>query len=199
MRLYNSPVSGNCYKIRLLLSQLELSYETVDVDILSRVDRRQLEDKNPAGRVPILELDDGRSLAESNAILCYMAAGTDYLPEDRFAAAQVMQWLFFEQNGLEPYIAVVRFFVSIATKPMADPQTIERLQKRGHAALTVMENHLRDREFLVNDRYSIADNALYAYSHVAPEGGIELEPHPAVRAWMERVRDQPRFVPMLDA
>ena len=199
MRLYNSAVSGNCYKIRLLLSQLELSYETVDIDILSRVDRRQLEDKNPAGRVPILELDDGRSLGESNAILVYMASGTDYLPQDRFAAARVMQWLFFEQNGLEPYIAVVRFFVSIATEPMADAQTIERLQKRGHAALAVMENHLRDREFLANDRYSIADNALFAYSHVAPEGGIELEPYPAVRAWMERVRSQPRFVPMLDA
>jgi glutathione S-transferase len=138
--------------------------------------------------VPTLVLDDGRTLAESNAILCYFAEGTSLLPEDRFERAQVLQWLFFEQYSHEPYIAVARFWAHAGITPPDAEQ--EAKQRGGIAALKAMEDHLRAREYLVGERYTIADIALYAYTHVAPEGGFELEPYAAVRAWLERVRSQ---------
>jgi glutathione S-transferase len=194
MLLYNSPVSGNCYKVRLLFAHLGLSYETVEVDVVERSGRKQLlGELNPALRVPTLVLDDGRALAESNAILCYFGEDSAYLPEDRFERAQVMQWLFFEQYSHEPNLAVARFLLSISDRPVPQ-EYVAGLHKAGHKALAGMEQWLRGRRYLVAERYTIADIALYAYTHVAEEGGFELEPYPAIRAWLERVAAQPGHV-----
>ena len=199
MLLYNSQLSGNCYKVRLLLAHLGLAYERREVSVTDRSDRPELlGDLNPALRVPTLVLDDGRPLAESDAILCYFADGTPYLPDDRYERAQVLQWLFFEQYSHEPNIAVVRFWVAIADAPAPEAE-LEARRRGGHAALRAMEGHLAEgRAFLVGERYTIADMALYAYTHVAPEGGFDLEPYPAVRAWLERVATQPGHVAMAD-
>jgi glutathione S-transferase len=197
--LYNSQLSGNCYKVRLLLAHLGLTYKRREVSVTDRSDRPELlGDLNPALRVPTLVLDDGRPLAESDAILCYFADGTPYLPDDRYERAQVLQWLFFEQYSHEPNIAVVRFWVAIADAPAPEAE-LEARRRGGHAALRAMEGHLAEgRSFLVGERYTIADIALYAYTHVAPEGGFDLEPYPAVRAWLERVATQPGHVAMAD-
>lgn len=199
MLLYNSQLSGNCYKVRLLLAHLGLAYERREVSVIDRSDRPELlGDLNPALRVPTLVLDDGRPLAESDAILCYFADGTPYLPDDRYERAQVLQWLFFEQYNHEPNIAVVRFWVAIADAPAPEAE-LDARRRGGHAALRAMEGHLAEgRAFLVGERYTIADIALYAYTHVAPEGGFDLEPYPAVRAWLERVATQPGHVAMTD-
>jgi glutathione S-transferase len=197
MLLYNSAVSGNCYKVRLLFSHLGIEYEKQEVSVIDRSSRAELlGDLNPALRVPTLVLDDGRALAESNAIISYFAEGTEYLPEDRFARAQVLQWLFFEQYSHEPYIAVARFWrIAGITPPPAD---LEAKERGGHAALRALERHLTDHSFLVEDRYTIADIALYAYTHVAPEGGFELEPYPAISAWLARVDTQPGHIAITD-
>ena len=194
MLLYNSQVSGNCYKVRLLLAHLGLEYERREMDVVDRSNRQEvLGDLNPALRVPTLVLDDGRPLAESNAILFYFAQGTPYLPEDSYELAQVLQWLFFEQYSHEPSIAVVRFWVAYSGAPPAEDQ-IEAKRRTGYAALDAMENHLSDRTFLVGERYSIADISLYAYTHVADEGGFDLAGYPAIRAWLDRVAGQPGHV-----
>jgi glutathione S-transferase len=195
--LYNSQVSGNCYKLRLLFAHLGLSYERHELDVIDRSNRPEvLGGLNPALRVPTLMLDDGRSLGESGAILFYFGEGTEYVPEDRFERAQVLQWMFFEQYSHEPYIAVARFWRIAGIEPaLADR---EAKQRGGDSALKAMEGHLAGREFLVGERYTIADIALYAYTHVAPEGGFELEPYPATRAWLQRVAAQPRHVPITD-
>jgi glutathione S-transferase len=196
MLLYNSTVSGNCYKVRLLCAHLGRDYQTEEVDVVDRSNRQELlGELNPALRVPTLVLDDGRSLAESNAILWYFAEGTDYLPEDRFDRAKVLQWLFFEQYSHEPNIAVVRFWLAFADRP-PDPEQLESRRKAGYAALDAMERHLTSAEYLVAGHYTIADIALYAYTHVASEGGFELAGHPSVRAWLHRVASQPGHVPM---
>jgi glutathione S-transferase len=197
MLLYDSAVSGNCYKVRLLLAQLGIGFERRELSVFDRSDRPEvLGGLNPALRVPTLVLDDGRTLAESNAILYYFAEGTEYLPTDAFERAQVLQWLFFEQYDHEPNIAVVRFW------ELADihPQTAELEAKRraGERALRALEGHLSGRPFLVGDRYTIADISLYAYTHVAPEGGFSLEPYPAVREWLARVEAQPGHVAISD-
>jgi glutathione S-transferase len=195
MLLYNSAVSGNCYKVRLLFAHLGIEYERHELDVIDRSNRPDvLGALNPALRVPTLVLDDGRSLGESDAIIFYFAEGTKYLPEDRFERAQVLQWLFFEQYSHEPNIAVARFWqIASITPPEAER---EAKQRGGVAALEAMERHLTDRAFLVAERYSIADIALYAYTHVAPEGGFDLEPYPAIRAWLTRVAAQPGHVPI---
>ena len=196
MLLYDSPVSGNCYKVRLLLAHLGVGFERREMDVVDRSNRREvLGELNPALRVPTLVLDDGRPLAESNAILTYFADGTPYLPEDRYERAQVMQWLFFEQYSHEPFIAVVRFWVAYAASLPGDEE-IEAKRVGGYAALDAMEGHLASREYLVGDAYSIADIALYAYTHVADEAGFDLSRHPAVRAWLDRVAAQPGHVPI---
>ena len=196
MVLYNSQVSGNCYKVRLLFAHLGLDYERRDVDVVDRSNRLDLlGDLNPALRVPTLVLDDGRPLAESNAILFHFAQGTPYLPEDRYELAQVLQWLFFEQYSHEPNIAVVRFWVAYSGAPPAEEE-IEAKRRAGYAALDAMERHLADRDYLVAGRYSIADIALYAYTHVAHEGGFDLAPYPNIRAWLDRVAEQPGHVPI---
>jgi glutathione S-transferase len=192
--LYNSQVSGNCYKVRLLAAQLGLHYERREVDVIDRSNRSELlGDFNPALRVPTLVFDDGRSLGESNAILSYLARGSEYVPQDEFQRAKVLQWLFFEQYSHEPYIAVVRFWVAVAKAPPAQEELDAKLAG-GYAALQAMERHLTQNDFLVAERYTIADIALYAYTHVAEEGGFDLAGFPAVRAWLARVAEQPGHV-----
>ena len=195
MLLYNSPVSGNCYKVRLLLAQLGVEYETTEVSVLDRSNRAELlGDLNPGLRVPTLVLDDGRPLAESNAILWYFGDGTAFVPEDSYERAQVLQWLFFEQYSHEPYIAVARFLLAYSGEPARFERQRERLLTGGYAALDAMERHLAARDSLPADRYSIADISLYAYTHVAQEGGFDLEPYPAIRGWLGRVAAQPGHV-----
>ena len=190
MLLYDSPVSGNCYKVRLLFAHLGVEYQRREVDVVNRSNRRELLGAlNPALRVPTLVLDDGRPLAESNAILAYFGEGTAYLPADRYARAQVLQWLFFEQYSHEPNIAVVRYWVSIAAARPRD-SVIEARRKAGYEALDAMERELTQREFLVADCYTIADVALYAYTHVAGDGGFDLSRYPALGRWLDRVATQ---------
>jgi len=197
MLLYDSPVSGNCYKVRLLLAKLGIAIERRELSVFDRTDRPEvLGGLNPALRVPTLVFDDGRVLAESNAIICYFAEGTEYLPEDRFERAQVLQWLFFEQYDHEPNIAVARFWELADIHPPA--AELEAKRGGGERALRALESHLADREFLVAGRYTVADIALYAYTHVAPEGGFSLEPYPAVRAWLARVAAQPGHIAITD-
>jgi glutathione S-transferase len=194
--LYDNPVSGNCYKVRLILGLLDIEFERRELSVVDHSDRaRVLGGLSPSLSVPTVVLEDGRPLAESNAILWYFADGTQYLPDDPYERAQVLQWMFFEQYKHEPAIAVVRFWVSISEdpRPAAD---IEARRTAGHAALDAMERHLADRGYFVGERFTIADIALYAYTHVAPEGGFDLEAYPAVRAWLERVAAQPGFVPI---
>ena len=173
MLLYDSRVSGNCYKVRQLFAHLRIEYQRREVDVIDRSGRLELLGAlNPALRVPTLVFDDGRSMGESDAIMFYFAEGTPYLPDDRFERAQVLQWLFFEQYSHEPNIAVARFWgIAGITPSEADA---EAKRRGGTAALRAMESHLTDREFLVADNYTIADIALYAYTHVAEEGGFEL-------------------------
>lgn len=197
MLLYNNAASGNCYKVRLLAAQLGLSLELRELDVLDRSNRPEvLGGLNPALRVPVVVLDDGRPLAESNAIICYFADGTEYLPEDRYERAQVLQWLMFEQYSHEPYIAVARFWALFGVAP-SEEQRREKLHW-GNRALAALDAHLEERRFLVADRYTVADIALYAYTHVAPEGGFELDGYPAVRAWLDRVAAQPGHIKITD-
>jgi glutathione S-transferase len=195
MLLYDSRTSGNCYKVRLLLAHLGLDYERREVDVVDRSNRAEvLGELNPGLRVPTLVLDDGRALGESNAITFYLAEGTPYLPEDRFLRAQVLQWQFFEQYSHEPYIAVLRFWVHTDITPPR--RELEAKRSGGEAALSALERHLRDRTFLVAEQYTIADIALYAYTHVADEGGFDLGRYPSVLAWLTRVSAQPGHVPI---
>jgi len=193
--LYNSPVSGNCYKVRLLLAHLDRPYETVDVSVVDRSNRPQLlGELNPALRVPTLVLDDGRPLAESNAILWFFGEGTRYVPTDAYERAQTLQWMFFEQYSHEPNIAVARFWLRYSGTPERFQDQLPARMQGGYAALAAMDGHLEDKTFLVGERYTIADISLYAYTHVAHEGGFELEPYSAIRAWLERVAAQPGYV-----
>ena len=196
MLLFNSQVSGNCYKVRLILAHLGLSYERHEVDVIDRSNRAEvLGHLNPALRVPTLVLDDDRVLAESGAILWYFGEGTEYVPEDAFARAQVLQWLFFEQYSHEPNIAVVRFWVAVAGKWPSDAE-LEARRRGGYAALDAMEGHLSGRDYLVCERYTLADIALYAYTHVAGEAGFDLSRYPAIGEWLERVAARPGHVPI---
>lgn len=197
MIVYGDVNSGNCYKVKLLLEQLGLSYRWVPVDILNKeTQTAAFLAKNPNGKIPLLETDDGRFLPESNAILYFLAQDSAYFPEDRFHRAQVLQWLFFEQYSHEPYIATARYIVRYLGNPAAMAETLASKRAPGHKALGVMESHLRQQAFFVGDRYSIADIALFAYTHVAPEGGFDLTSYPSVLAWINRVQAQPGFVPL---
>jgi glutathione S-transferase len=197
MRLYDFLSSGNGYKVRLLLALLGVRFERVELDIVAGATRTpEFLAKNPNGRIPLLELDDGRRLAESNAILFYLADGTGFLPDERFARAQVLQWMFFEQYSHEPNVATVRYWLHHLELTPERRAAIEEKRRLGYAALGVMESHLAERTFFVGERYSIADVALYAYTHVADEGGFDLSPFPAVRAWLARVAARPGHVPI---
>jgi glutathione S-transferase len=195
--LYDSPVSGNCYKVRLLLAHLGISYERRELSVVDRSNRPDvLGDLNPAQRVPTLVLDDGRALGESGAILWYFAEGTAFVPEDRYERAQMLQWMFFEQYDHEPALAVVRFWVAYSGRPDAFADRLEERMAAGYRALDAMERHLDGRQFFVGVRLSLADIALYAYTHVAPEGGFELDSYPAIGAWLDRVAAEPGHVPI---
>src|SRR5579863_9421692 len=196
IRLYDYLESGNGYKVRLVLTQLGVPFERIELDITKGETRTpEFLRKFPNGRIPAVELDDGKLLFESNAIISYFAESTPYLPNDRYQRAQVFQWLFFEQYSHEPYIASVRYLV--IHPDVQDPRRtiLDTLMRpRGYDALGVMEGHLKSREWFVGERYSIADIALYAYTHVADEGGFDLTGYPVVRAWLQRVKLQPRHI-----
>ena len=193
--LYDYLDSGNGYKIRLLLAQLEKRYNWVELDILANETHTpEFLAKNPNGRIPALQLDDGTCLAESNAILWYLAEGSAFIPDDRLRRAQVLQWMFFEQYSHEPYVATPRFIIKHLAADSPRRAELPDRMARGRAALGVMETQLSKQPFFVGGNYSLADIALYAYTHVAHEAGFDLSPYPAVLAWIGRVAGQPKYV-----
>jgi glutathione S-transferase len=194
--LYDNPVSGNCYKVRLLFAHLGIPYERRELSVEDRSNRDEvLGDLSPAQRVPTVVLDDGRSLGESGAILWYFGDGTRFVPEEPFERAQMLQWMFFEQYDHEPAIAVVRFWVTHGRADAFADRLPERMEA-GKKALRAMERHLDGREWLVGSGMSLADIALYAYTHIADEGGFDLGPYPHVHAWLDRVAAEPGHVPI---
>ena len=195
LTVYGMKASGNCYKVELLLEQLGRPYRWVEVDSAAGETRTpQYLAMNPNGKVPLLEVEPGRWLAESNAILCYLAEGSPYWPSDPWPRALVLQWLFFEQYSHEPYIAVARFICRWLAPDHPRRADLPRLHERGAQALAVMEQHLATCSFFAGDAYTIADIALFAYTHAAADGGFDLGAYPQVQAWLERVRAQPGFV-----
>jgi glutathione S-transferase len=195
MLLYDSPVSGNCFKVRLLLAYLGIPYERRTVDVADRSNRpKLLAGLNPALRVPTLVLDDGRPLAESGAILWYFGDGTRFVPDDPYERAQVLQWMFFEQYDHEPAIAVVRFWLAYSGRPEAFAERVDERTAAGYRALDALEGGLAGRDWLVESGMTLADIALYAYTHVAHEGGFDLGRYPAIRAWLGRVASEPDYV-----
>ena len=198
IRLYDYLPSGNGYKVRLLLTQLAIPFERIELDILKGMTRTpEFLEKNLNGRIPVVELENGKFLAESNAILFYFAEGTPFLPTDRWERAQVLQWMFFEQYSHEPNIATSRFWLQHFELTPERKAGLEQKRPLGYAALDVMEKQLASRPFFVGDRYSIADIALYAYTHVANEGGFDLTKYANIRGWLERVRLQPKHIPIM--
>lgn len=195
LRLYDFLPSGNGYKVRLLLSQLSIPCERIELNILKGETRTpEFLHKNPNGRIPVLETPSGQFLAESNAILFYLSENTQFLPNDLFLRSQVLQWLFFEQYSHEPYIATSRFWISILNRSEEYRDALEQKRELGYAALTVMEKHLTSHTFFVDECYTIADIALFAYTHVAHEGGFNLTKFPAINTWLERVKTQPQYI-----
>jgi glutathione S-transferase len=195
LRLFDFLPSGNGYKIRLLLTQLGIPFERINLDITKSETRSpEFLSKNPNGKIPVLEVKPGQYLAESNAILIYLSEGTEYLPYDRWQRAQVLQWLFFEQFSHEPYIATPRFWISILRTHSEHQAEIEKRHEQGYTALQLMENHLLSNHFFVGGRYSIADISLFAYTHVADEGGYDLTQFPAIGAWIDRIKCQPGYI-----
>ncbi len=197
--LHNMTMSGNCYKVRLLAHQLGIPLTLRDYGLHDGETRQPpFLAKNPNGRVPMLELDDGRCLAESNAIIFYLSEGTEYQPADKWARAQMMQWMFFEQYSHEPYVAVLRYLLTYATPEARAARRANEadLRQRGDAALGVMETHLSKHAWFAGNAYSIADIALYGYTHCADEGGFDLGAYPAVSAWLKRVASQPGYIPL---
>ena len=193
--VHGMKASGNCYKVQLLLEQIGRPFRWIEVDSIAGQTRTaQFLARNPNGKIPLLELEDGRLLPESNAILCYLAEGSPYLPDDRWLRAQTLQWMFFEQYSHEPYIAVARFICKWLPADHPRRADLPRLRERGYQALDVMEKHLATREFFVDAGYGIADIALYAYTHEAGIGGFDMDRYPGIRAWLERVQSQPGFV-----
>ena len=196
-KVYGDNRSGNCYKVRWLLNELALPFEWVDIDILAGESRTaDFLAINPNGRIPVLEIEPGRALAESNAILVFLADGTPLVPADRFDRARMFEWLFFEQYSHEPYIATSRFIVQYLGNPPERQADLAAREAPGYAALQVMEKALATREFLTGDHFTIADIALYAYTHVADEGGFSLADYPAIRAWLARMTLRPGYVAM---
>jgi len=196
--LYDSAISGNCYKVRLLLAQLGIPYERREVDVVDRSNRPELlGGLNPSLRVPTIVLDDGRAIGESGAILWYFGEGTQFVPADRWERAQMLQWMFFEQYELEINIAVVRFWLHVlGGVPDGRERQYEAKLGAGYKTLAAMERHLLGREWFVGDSPTLADIALYGYTHVAHEGGFEMDRYPRIRAWLDRVAAMPGHVPI---
>lgn len=196
-KVYGDIESGNCYKVKLLLSLLEIQHDWIHVDILNGASRTpEFLDKNPNGRVPVLGLPDGRWLFESNAILYFLAQGSIFLPTDTFENAQVLQWQFFEQYSHEPFIATSRYIIRYLGSPPDRQADLDNRRIGGYAALDVMESHLRKNQFFVGNAYSIADISLYAYTHVASEGGFSLKPYANICNWLHNVAQHPKHVTM---
>jgi len=200
VRLHDYLPSGNGYKVRLLLTQLGIPFQRIEYDITRGETRTPefLENVNANGRIPVLETEDGTLLSESNAILFFLAEGTPFLPDDRLEKARTLQWMFFEQYSHEPNIAVARAWLHVFDVEMTEERraALGARQKLGYNALGVMEEHLVRNDYFAGGRYSIADIALYAYTHVADEGGFDLGGYPAILAWMERVSSQPKYIPI---
>ena len=197
MRLYNSQLSGNCWKARQILALRGIEYERVEVDVFDRSNRRELlGGKNPALRVPTLELDDGQFLAESNAILWYFGDRSPYLPDDALARARALQWMFFEQYEVEPSIAVARFWIALLGEREKYAEELEAKWRAGNRALAALDGHLEGRDWLVGQGFTIADISLYAYTHLAQDGGFELGRYPKVQVWLERVAAVPGYIPL---
>ena len=197
LKVYGDYRSGNCYKIKLMLHLLDQPYEWIAINILRGETRsEEFLKKNPNGKIPVLELEDGSCLWESNAILNYLAEGSEFLPTDPRLRTQVLQWQFFEQYSHEPYVAVARFIQLYQGLPEARRAEYENCHKGGHKAFKVMEQQLERTPYLVGEQYTIADIALYAYTHVAHEGGFDLSRYPAINAWLDRVASHPRHVSM---
>ena len=200
LRLYDFLPSGSCYKIRLLLTQLGIPFEREEVNILKGESRTpEFFQKNLNGRVPVLETEPDKFLAESNAILFYLSEGTQFFPYDSWEKAQVLKWLFFEQYSHEPYIATSRFWISLLGKADEYRDAINQKRELGYAALAVMETHLAHHQFFVGEYYTIADIGLFAYTHVADEGGFNLKRFPSIQAWLERVKTQPQHISITQA
>lgn len=197
MKIYGDPQSGNCYKVQLVCQLLNIDHQWIDVDILAGDTKSDdFLKKNPNGKIPLLELNSGETLSESNAIINYLAFGSDLYPNDRLAQARVLQWQFFEQYSHEPFIAVARFINKYLGLPADKADEYAAKQTGGHKALQVMEQQLAETPFLAGEKVTTADISLYAYTHVADEGGFELEAYPAIRAWLDRVAALPNFRPM---
>jgi len=195
--VYGNSDSGNCYKVKLALAQLDLPHRWIETDSVAGATRTpEFLAKNPNGKVPLLELNDGSFLPESNAILWYLAEDTVLAPAGRLGRAGALQWMFFEQYSHEPCVAVARSIMRYLPPDSPRRAELPRLRECGHQALAVMEWHLAREPYFVDAVYSIADIALFAYTHCAEDGGIALAPYPAIRAWLQRVRMQARFVPM---
>lgn len=198
-RVYGDIHSGNCYKIKLLMRLLGIEHEWIHVDIMKGESHApEFLAMNPNGKIPVVRLPGGRYLAESNAILNYLAEGTEYLPASRYERARVLQWQFFEQYSHEPYIATSRYILRYLGRPPEEERRLQEKSAPGYRALDVMERHLSSRRFFVGDRYTIADITLYAYTHVAHEGGFDLSKYSNIRAWFGRVENQPGHVGMDD-
>jgi glutathione S-transferase len=189
--------SGNCYKLKLLCAELRMDYDWREVDILAGTTHTpDFLAMNANGKIPLLAMPDGRFLAESNAILCYLADGSDFFSGDAFARAEILQWMFFEQYSHEPYIATSRFIIQFLARPEERQAELEQKKAGGYKALAVMEQQLAKSDFLSGGRITIADIALFAYTHVADEGDFDLDGFPAIKAWIERIRNRPDFVRM---
>jgi len=193
-KLYDFLPSGNCYKIRLLLNQLGIMYERIDVDVLNKESRApEFLKINPNGRIPVL-YHDGKYLAESNSILWYLATDTEFLPKDKYEQSLVLQWMFFEQFSHEPNIAIARYWISILKAENDYKEQLQIKKKAGYAALDVMEQHLENSRYFVADQYSIADIALYAYTHVADEGNYDLSGYCRINEWLKRIEGQEDYI-----
>jgi glutathione S-transferase len=194
MRLYDYAASANCFKARLLLAQLGIAHERVPVDIFAGESTSpEYREKNPAGRTPVLELDSGETIAESNAILLYLGEGTPFVPDGLLERARVWQWLFFEQNLFEPNVGTARFW-RLTGRDAERPEVFAARLESARAALAVLDDGLHGRDFLAGDRYTVADVSLYAYAHVAGDAGIDMAAYPEVTAWLSRVEATPGFV-----
>lgn len=196
--LYATLGSGNCFKPFLLMKHLNIPFRTIAVDVLKGETRKAAYlGINPNGTVPYLVLDDGRGIGESNAMLWYLAEGSQLIPQDAFSRAKMLQWMFFEQSGLEPFISPARFFISILPNGREGREDdIAAWQERGRKGLTLLDAHLRDSKFIVGDRYTIADIGVFGYTHLADEGGFDLANYPAVQDWIKRVEDTDGYVPI---
>lgn len=198
LTLHDNIESGNAYKVRLLLSQLDIDYTSVEYDVTREATRTEdfLDNINPNGRIPVIEFEDGKCLAESNAILYYFAQDTDLFPIDKWKQAQVMKWLFFEQYSHEPYVAVAKYILTMLPLDSSRRGEIPKLLSKGYKALTLMEDQLQNQDFMVGNTYTIADIALFAYTHKAKMGNFDLTRFPAILRWIKRIENRPGFIAM---